>query len=184
LPAPSNDRNSNGGSGPFLLSPLLPSSSSSPRLRRVSDLPINTCLLSSRPKPTPSSCPWGAESTPKDAGRTPRFLRFQVKSREPTASALSSHSADFFLSFCGFLSFLAFTWMPCSNYGALAGNQDLAGISIHASARWLVLALYLSSPRTLIRTGSSVASRPSRPWAWDPIFVLLAHNFTRLLLVL
>jgi hypothetical protein len=119
LPAPSNDRNSNGGSGPFLLSPLLPSSSSSPRLRRVSDLPINTCLLSSRPKPTPSSCPWGAESTPKDAGRTPRFLRFQVKSREPTASALSSHSADFFLSFCGFLSFLAFTWMPCSNYGAL-----------------------------------------------------------------
>jgi hypothetical protein len=77
-------------------------------LRRVSDLPINTCLLSSRPKPTPSSCPWGAESTPKDAGRTPRFLRFQVKSREPTASAVFSRgsclrisfflSADFFLS--------------------------------------------------------------------------------------
>jgi len=74
----------------------------------VSDLPINTCLLSSRPKPTPSSCPWGAESTPKDAGRTPRFLRFQVKSRTDRICSVFSRgsclrisfflSADFFLS--------------------------------------------------------------------------------------
>ena len=74
--------------------------------------------------------------------------------------------------------------MPCSNYGALAGNRDLARISILASVRWLVLALYLSSPRTLIacpeprmRTGSSLASRPSRPWAWDPHFCFVGAQF-------
>jgi len=93
-PATSDERNSNGGPGTFLLSPLLPSSSSSP----PSGHPINTCRPSSHPGPNPHPGPALGEPNPHqrtrgDAGR-PGFLGFQVKSREPTASALSSHGGS------------------------------------------------------------------------------------------